>query len=82
MQFRDIINSAAQLQNLKTTHMGHGALDTTIHRQLILLYLLSFVDGHSISFFARSKYNLHNLRLRLLCLYCYSSPACLLLRAH
>ena len=50
MQFRDIINSAAQLQNLKTTHMGHGALDTTIHRQLILLYLLSFVDGHSISF--------------------------------
>jgi len=27
----------------------HGALYTTIHRQLILLYLLLFVDGYSIS---------------------------------
>ena len=29
--------------------MGHGALYTTIHMQLILLYLLLFVDGYSIS---------------------------------
>jgi hypothetical protein len=50
MQFRDIINTAALQQNLKTTHTGHGALYTTIQMQLIILYLLLFVDGYSISF--------------------------------
>jgi len=49
MQFRDTINTAALQQNLKTTHAGHGALYTTIYRQLILLYLLLFVDGYSVS---------------------------------
>ena len=31
-------------QNLKTTHTGHGALYTTIHMQLILLYSYSKIN--------------------------------------
>jgi hypothetical protein len=49
MQFRDIINTAALQLNLKATQTGHGTLDTTVHMQLILLYLLLFVDGYYIS---------------------------------
>jgi hypothetical protein len=49
MQFRNAIKTAALQRNLKATHTGHGALYTTIHMQLILLYLLSFVDEYSIS---------------------------------